>query len=158
MKRCRTRRPFAQRVLCTTGRRDRFVRALAVVCLAVGLASLSSGCVHRRMTIQSDPPGALVLLDGDEVVYTPSSVNFTYYGTRECTLMKDGYETLTAMQRVRSPWYQVPPLDFISDNLLPFRVTNRHEFQYRMQPQLIVPTNELLERANSLRTETHIGQ
>lgn len=110
--------------------------------------------MHRRMTVRSDPPGALVLVDGTEVGYTPAQVDFTYYGTREISLVKDGYETLTVMQKVPTPWYQVPPVDFVSDNFLPVKVTNRHEFLYTMQPQVVVPTDELLKRADGLRSET----
>ena len=109
------------------------------------------------MTIRSDPPGAQVLVDGEKVGHTPASVDFTYYGTREITLVKPGYETLSVFQRIRPPWYQIPPLDFFSDNLLPFRVTNRHDFQYHLAPRVVVPTGELLERANSLRSEAQMG-
>ncbi|GAB4138910.1 MAG: PEGA domain-containing protein [Planctomycetaceae bacterium] len=130
------------------------------VMLAVVLVfSLSAiGCLHRRMMIASDPPGAQVLLDGEEIGQTPIAVDFNYYGTREITLIKDGYETRTILQKIRTPWYQVVPLDFISDNLLPFRMTNRHSFLYKMQPQVHVPEKNLLDRANSLRNESHIGQ
>lgn len=128
--------------------------ALAAALLAV---AAESGCVHRRVTIRSDPPGALVLLDGDEVGYTPVSVDFTYYGTREIMLIKDGYETLTLYQEIPPPWYQVPPLDFISDNLLPFRVSDRREFSYRLQPQVIVPREEIQDRANRARTQAQLG-
>ena len=110
------------------------------------------------MTIRSDPPGALVLVDGKEIGYSPAQTDFTYYGTREIMLVKDGFETVTTMQKVRTPWYQVFPLDFVSDNLLPFKVTNRHEFNYRMRPQEIPPTNELIERASGLRLEAELGQ
>lgn len=122
------------------------------------LAFTQSGCVHRRMTIRSIPAGALVKVDGDEIGYTPVSVDFTYYATREITLTKDGYETQTVMQKVKTPWYQVFPLDAVSDNLLPFEVTNRHDFTYQLQPKVVVPTEELLNRGNMLRNETQIGQ
>ncbi len=115
------------------------------------------GSLHRRITVRSDPPRALVLVDGDEKGYTPMQMDFTYYGTREITLIKDGYETLNAMQKVRTPWYQIVPLDFFSDNFLPFKVTNRHEFSYQLQPQVVVPTGELLDRANAFRSEAQIG-
>ena len=114
--------------------------------------------MHRRMTFRSNPPGALVLVDGQEIGFTPVSVDFTYYGTREITLIKDGYETLTVLQDVPAPWYQYVPLDFVSDNFLPYKVTNRHEFSYRLQRTTTVPTQELLDRANSLRSETRIGR
>lgn len=109
------------------------------------------------MTIRSDPPGAQILLDGDEIGYTPAATDFDHYGTREITLRKDGHETLTVLQAVRPPWYQWTPLDFISDNLLPFRLTNRHDFTYRLQPSVIVPTGELLDRADALRSEAQVG-
>ena len=102
-------------------------RTATIVLLLLAVAG-SSGCMYRRLTIRSDPPGALVMIDGREVGFTPYSTDFIYYGTREITLIKDGYETLTVMQPVPPPWYQIPPLDFVSDNFLPFKVTNRHEF------------------------------
>lgn len=110
------------------------------------------------MTINSDPPGALVLVDGEEKGYTPAPIDFTYYGTREITLIKDGYETVTTMQKVRTPWYQIFPLDFVSDNLLPFKVTDRHQFDYQLKPQTISPSQQLIDRANELRSETRLGQ
>jgi hypothetical protein len=113
--------------------------------------------MFRRMTVRSDPPGALVILDGQEVGFTPYTTDFDYYGTREITLVSPGYETLTVMQRVRPPWYQVPPLDFISDNFLPFKLTNRHDFSYRLQPARQVPSEELIDRADSFRSQAEMG-
>ena len=110
------------------------------------------------MTINSNPPGARVLVDGNDIGLTPVSKDFTYYGTRQITLIKDGYETRTVMQRVRTPWYQWFPFEFFSDNLLPFKVTNRHHFHYEMERSRQVPQGELLDRANSLRSETQFGQ
>lgn len=110
------------------------------------------------MTIATNPPGARVLVDGEDVGLTPVSADFTYYATRQITLIKDGYETRTIMQPVRMPWYQIPPLDLISDNLLPFKLTNRHYFQYDLAREQHVPTGELLDRAKSLRSESHLGR
>lgn len=127
---------------------------LYAVCASVALP----GCVSRRMTIVSDPPGALVLLEGRELGYTPVSVDFTYYGTRELTLIKDGYETLTVAQAVQSPWYQAPVVEFFSDNLKPGHKTDRHLFQYVLQPSQIVPNQELLRRGEMLRGESRTGR
>ena len=113
--------------------------------------------MFRRMTVRSNPPGAMVLVDGKEVGYTPMTMDFTYYGTREIQLVKAGYETQTVMQKIPTPWYQRVPLDFVSDNLLPFKVTNRHDFTYVLQPQRFVPNEELLDRAWQLRSESHVG-
>ena len=132
----------------------RWVRVLGLL-LAVACCS---GCMYRRLTVRSDPPGALVIIDGREAGFTPFTTDFVYYGTREITLVKDGYETLTVMQPVPPPWYQVVPLDFVSDNFLPFKVTNRHEYVYALEPQQVPQVEELLDRANHLRSETQFGR
>jgi hypothetical protein len=119
------------------------------------LACTLCGCVSRRLTIRSDPPGALVELDGRRMGYTPVSVDFTYYATNEVTLSKVGFEPLTVQQPVPAPWYQHFPLDFVSDNFLLTQVTNRHDFTYRLQPKLLVSDEELLDRANLIRTQSH---
>ncbi|TXT29143.1 MAG: PEGA domain-containing protein [Planctomycetota bacterium] len=99
-----------------------------------------------------------MLLDGEEVGETPTSVDFTHYGTREVVLQKDGYETLKTLQTVPPPWYQIPVLDFFADNLLPYQLTNRHEFSYQLQPSPTVPSTQgLRERASSVRSEAQAG-
>ena len=123
------------------------------------LAALSqAGCVSRRLMVQSNPPGAMVLLEGREIGLTPTGVDFTYYGTRELTLIKDGYETKTQLVPIRAPWYQWPVIEFFSDNFLPGRVTDRRSVQFEMEPKRMVPNQELLNRGQSLRNEAQIGQ
>lgn len=128
--------------------------------LALAIAAAGTGCVHRRMTIESNPAGALVMVDGKEVGYTPVSVDFTYYGTREVTLIKDGYRTRTVPATLSTPWYQVFPLEFFTDNFLPYQVTNRHRFQYELQPVTPADTNtdELLNRGNAFRSQALMSQ
>lgn len=123
------------------------------------IAALSqAGCVSRRLMVQSNPPGAMVLLEGKEIGLTPTGVDFTYYGTRELTLIKDGYETKTQLVPIRAPWYQWPVIEFFSDNFLPGRVTDRRSVQFEMEPKRMVPNQELLNRGQSLRNEAQIGQ
>lgn len=138
-----------------TQRRGPLFRPLLALLLGALLCSSMTGCVWRRMTVRSDPPGALVMVDGEEVGYTPCSVPFVYYGTREITLVKPGYETLTTMQKVQTPWYQYFPIEFFSD-MSPTKITDRHVFTYQLQPQAVVPTNELYDRARSLRSESQL--
>lgn len=103
--------------------------------------------------MRSNPPGALVELDGDRIGFTPVSVDFTYYATREMRVSKAGFETLTVLQPLKAPWYQVPPLDFVSDNFLPFKqVTDRHEVTYTLQPKQANMTVPLVDRANEVRS------
>jgi PEGA domain len=132
-------------------------------CLLLAVAStlMASGCssVSRRMTIRSEPSGALVQVDGQRLGTTPKSMDFTYYGTREVQLSMPGYETLTVEQPVRPPLYQIFPFDFFTDNFLPFRVTNRHDFVYRLQPRARELDEEqpLLDRARGFRSQAQVG-
>lgn len=123
--------------------------------LLLGVSLLSSGCVRRRMTVRSNPPGATVYLDGTEIGRTPFSTNFDYYGKREFRLVKDGYETKTVLLPVRAPWYEWIGLDFVSEVLLPGKLTDHKYFEFDMQPDRIVPRDELLARADELRNIAH---
>lgn len=119
--------------------------------LAFGIFAIESGCVQRRMTIRSNPPGAMVYVDDYPLGPTPISTDFTYYGTRKIRLVKDGYETLTVMQPFPMPWYQVPPADFITENLVPGQIRDQRLLDYQLKPQMVVPTEQLLARAETLR-------
>jgi len=133
------------------------LRTLSLLCLAVALCA-SVGCVERRLTIRSNPPGAVVYIDDYEIGTTPVSTDFVYYGTRKIRLVKDGYETLTVLQPVSAPWYQVPPLDFFSENLTPGEIRDHRALDFNLVPQVMVPTPELMNRAQQLRQSSQIPQ
>lgn len=123
--------------------------------LAVGLCL--PGCVRRRMTIRTDPPGALAFVDDQEIGVTPVSTEFTYYGTRKLQLVRDGYETLTVKQTFFAPWYEWPVLEFFSENLWPHETRDEHIVDFQLQPQQILPTDKLMERAEGLRVGARQG-
>ena len=126
-----------------------------IVLAAIVFLFGSSGCVQRRMTIRSNPPGARVYVDDYEIGDTPVSASFTYYGTRKIRLVKDGYETLTVMQKFPTPWYEIVPLDFISENFVLGKITNRLVLDYQLQPKMEARIDQLQARAEDLRRSTH---
>ncbi len=136
-------------------RGQKFVTAVAALLFLIS----ATGCVHRRMTIESVPPQALVVVDGEEIGKTPISIDFTYYGTREIKLVKDGYESKTFEQAIPAPWYQIPPLDLISDNFAMGQIPDRRRFVYQLQPKAVPQSQSegLLNRAQSLRSESALG-
>ena len=103
------------------------------------------------MTIRSNPPGALAFVDDQPIGVTPVSSSYTYYATRNIRLIKDGYQTQTVKHRFRAPWYQFPPLDFLSENLWPFEIRDEQTVDVELVPQQIVRNHELVERAEELR-------
>ena len=88
---------------------------LWAILLIVATTLPATGAVRRRLNVNSNPAGALVYVDNQEIGTTPCSVDFTYYGTREVRLIKPGFETLTVNQPIPTPWYEYVPLDFVSE-------------------------------------------
>jgi hypothetical protein len=120
--------------------------------VVAGLAlAVTAGCVQRRMTIRSNPPGALVYVDDYQVGTTPVSHDFVYYGTRKIRLVKDGFETLTVRQPIPLPWYEVFPLDFVTENLVPWEIRDERVIDLAMQPASTEPAESVAVRAEQAR-------
>lgn len=137
---------------------DRMRRASVIgVVAALGLAS---GCVERRFIITSNPPGATVYREGMQLGVTPVDDPFVYYGTREYKVVLDGFEPLTVKQPAPPPWYEIPPLDFLTENLWPFTIRDvRRPEPYQLQPLPTPNPTQVLDRGQQLRnTGRGIGE
>lgn len=132
------------------------LRAGLLTALAV-LALCQTGCVRRRMTIRTNPPGAKAYVDDIEIGTTPVSTYYTYYATRKITLIKDGYRTETTYHRVLPPWYEIPPLDLVSENFWPQEIRDERVVDFQLVPQENVPLDVLLGRAEALRQNARQG-
>lgn len=129
----------------------RMIRGYLLVAL---LAVFCFGCVERKLTIKSDPPGGRVWLDGEEIGETPVTVPFTYYGTREIIIEKDLYRTVKLKVPINAPIYQIFPLDFITEVLLPFKIVDSHVVQVGLERITPAAKEEILQRAAELKKET----
>jgi PEGA domain len=112
---------------------------------------LLTGCVTRRLTMRSEPPGARVYVGDEEIGTTPVSHDFTYYGTRKIRMVKDGYETLIVNQPIPAPWYEIPPLDFFSENVVPGEIRDERVVSYQLTPLKLQGRDQLLQKADALR-------
>ena len=130
-------------------------RLLVWAMLASAFLVSQSGCVQRRLTVRTNPPGALLYVDDYPIGTTPCSTSFTYYGTRKIRLVKDGYETLTVMQSIPAPWYEWPPIDFFAENCVPGQIRDQQTVDFQLRPQIVVPTDQLLARGEGLRHGIH---
>ena len=122
------------------------------ICLLLFVGA--AGCVRRTLTVRTEPGGALVYLNDEEVGRSPVSVPFTWYGDYDILVRKSGYEPLRTHARVWPPWYQVPPLDLVSEALIPVTLHDRHELSFTLQQQRHPTTQQLLQRAVALRERT----
>lgn len=122
--------------------------------LAASLAVLSqTGCVERLIAIHSDPPGAAVYLDGEKVGTTPCEVSYVWYGTRDLILELRGYTLVREQIVLNPPWWQIIPLDLVTDIVIPFTIRDRIAVSYTLEtaPVSREEVNTVLQRANELR-------
>ena len=83
------------------------------------ILALLTGCVERTLILRSDPPGATVVVNGDEVGVAPAKLHFETYGTFEVVMSAPHYRRLRALVPVQPPWYEKIPFDFFSETLWP---------------------------------------
>jgi hypothetical protein len=124
------------------------------VVLSVILIGMVSGCgtVERRIVVTSDPPGALVFANDEEIGRTPFTRDFTWYGVYDVEVRKEGYDTKFAKTKVIAPLWQWPPFDLLAE-VLPFRSRDYHRVNYRLTPttQQAADPELMLARAEQLR-------
>ena len=121
--------------------------------LLLGLSLIfCSGCVERTLTFKSDPPDALLTVNGVEVGRTPYTHDFIWYGTYDVELRKDGYETVKAKGPVNSPWWQWVPIDLVAE-LLPFTFKDHQQLSFSMLsvPPVGTDPHALVSRAETMR-------
>jgi PEGA domain len=131
----------------------RMKRRIVVCCSALIFAG-SGGCVERILTVQSNPPGALVYLNGQEMGRTPVQRDFTWYGTYDVTVRHEGYETIKKPEPVIAPIYEWVPFDLVAE-LLPIPLKDRRTLTYDLKPMppATEPSPGLMTRAEQLNGE-----
>lgn len=129
------------------------IATLLLLLLMVG------GCVERTLTVQSNPPGALVYLNDQEIGRTPVQKDFKWYGVYEVAIRKDGYAPIKTQAPVIAPWYEWVPLDLVSE-LVPLKIKVRPQLTYDLQPE--IPSTEdagpLVQRGEEAREELESGK
>lgn len=106
------------------------------------LALPLGGCVERRFLLRTEPEGARVMVNGVFAGVTPVDMTFEHYGKVRIEvepMAEEGgafadWRRLVTAHDLRAPWYEWFPLDFFSDNLLPWTIVDRHEATFRLQP------------------------
>jgi hypothetical protein len=109
--------------------------------LLLVLAVLLTGCVERRIYIRTVPAEADVYIDGEYIGRTrpdgddrgPLYANFVFYGTREYTIRKPGYETASGTVILEAPWYEYPPIDFFAEVLVPWPIVDEHHIDVTLE-------------------------
>lgn len=124
---------------------------MVVVLLAAG------GCVRRRLTVRSNPPGASVYVDKQLIGTTPTASFFSYYGTREIEVVADGFRTEKVLRTISPPWYQIPPFDFFSETLWPWELRDERIVDITLMPEQPLTSETLMARADNFRVQAAQG-
>lgn len=114
---------------------------------------LAAGCVERKLTIRSEPEGALVVLDGKNIGRTPCTIRFKHYGTREVLLTRSGCYRKLALAEIKPPVYQRFPLDIFFELFWPATLVDRQTFTYKLRTLGPVDAPRLEKRARELQNK-----
>jgi hypothetical protein len=127
------------------------ITAAAILLLVLSLIPIG-GCVEQTLSIDSNPPGALVYLNDQEVGRTPLTRDFKWYGDYDIQLRQEGYQTLSTHQMLAAPAWNWVPLDLLA-YLIPVTFKDHKSLSYSLKP--VDPSKDqptgLVERAESLR-------
>lgn len=124
---------------------------LLVVTLIVSL--FFAGCVERKLTINTEPQGALVVLNDEEIGTSPVTVSFEWYGDYNVAIRKEGYETLKTHRKLEGPWYDMFPFDFFAQLIIPDRIVDSYEWTFELAPQKQPTREELIHNAQELKKQ-----
>ncbi|MCX5647376.1 MAG: PEGA domain-containing protein [Phycisphaerae bacterium] len=114
--------------------------------VVIGLAMIVlAGCVERKLTINTDPQGAMVILNDQEIGTSPVTVPFNWYGDYWVRVSKDGYETLDTHRKLKAPLHDHPPFDLIAQILYPGQIVDAYEWTFELSPKEYPTREQLIE-------------
>ncbi len=129
----------------------------AAILLVSTATFLLVGCgVQRTITVTSEPAGALVYLNDQEVGRTPVDVPFLFYGTYDVRLDKEGYRPLWTSANAKAPWWETIGPDLVAEAV---GAESKIAWHFTLEP---LPTEDgvvtadvdaLVARAEQLRSQ-----
>jgi PEGA domain len=137
------------------------MRMGALAAAGVVWAAVSGGCVERKITIGSDPEGAVVSLNDEEIGRTPVTVPFVWYGdydvvlrleknvgTPEKPVIKRYY--LHTHKQTKTPAFEIIPIDLFAE-LLPVTFKDEQIWAFPI-PEVQEPKDgDLIQRARDIK-------
>ncbi len=118
----------------------------------------SGGCLKRTISVTTEPPGALVWINDVEVGRTPLETDFTFYGTYDVRVRREGYEPLITSAKAKTPVQELPGVDLLAE-VAPVRLHNIVHWHWVLVPLAEQAQSkeqaekDLLARAGGLRAQ-----
>jgi len=122
-----------------------------------------TGCVERKITVGSDPSGAILYLNDQEVGRTPISVPFTWYGDYDIRLRLERNEGTAEKPKIvryylhthketKLPPHEIVPLDFFAE-VLPIPFKDEQVWAFPIPRVEEIPDEKLIENAQDLKNQ-----
>ena len=124
--------------------------------LSAGILIVSlflAGCVERQLTIKTEPQGALVTLNDEEIGTSPVTVSFNWYGDYNVRISKEGFQTLKTHRKLKGPWYDKFPFDLFAQLIIPKRIVDSYEWTFTLAPKQYPTREELIQDAEELKKQ-----
>lgn len=135
-----------------------WMKRIMLLFLACILALMSSGCVRRIVSIDSQPQGADIYFDRKLIGKTPFRHEFLYYGGHHLELVKKDYRNIQTTLKLKGPLYEFFPLSIFSELLIPWEITDMHAANYTLEkgearPPIITPVKDPQAPLSPIRLE-----
>ncbi|MBW8016726.1 MAG: PEGA domain-containing protein [Planctomycetes bacterium] len=117
----------------------------------IALTIAMTGCVERKLTINTNPPGGLVTLNDEEIGVAPVTVPFSWYGDYNVRITKEGYATLKTHKLLKAPLHDGFPFDFFAECLWPGRIIDEYEWTFDLTPYQAPDRDKLIQKAEETR-------
>ena len=114
----------------------------------------AAGCVNRKLTINTAPQGAVVVLNDEEIGVSPVTVAFSWYGDYKIRIEKEGFDTLSTHRMLKGPLHDKFPLDFFAEVLWPGQIVDEYDWTFELEPYSPPQRAELIRSAEAMRERT----
>jgi len=119
--------------------------------LFIIMMTLCIGCVERKLTIVTEPAGALVMLNDEEIGTSPVTVGFEWYGDYSVRLTRQGYQTMNTHRDLKRPIRDRFPFDLF-DDMFHTRI-DAYTWNFKLEPYEAPNKEQLIDDAVKLRKE-----
>jgi len=120
-------------------------------CGIIAVLFLLGGCVERQLTINSEPPGAMVVLNDEQIGKSPVTVSFNWYGDYNIKISKEGYQTLSTHRLLKRPWHDRFPFDLFAQIFYPGTIVDSYEWTFALEQKQRIDRDKLIDNALELR-------
>jgi hypothetical protein len=130
------------------------VRKLPAVVMIIfcALICFCCGCVERKITILTEPSGALVALNDEDIGTSPVTVGFEWYGDYSVRLTKEGFKTLNTHQNLKRPLRDRVFLDLF-DDMFHTRI-DEYTWTFKLEPYEQPQKDQLIDQAVKMKQQT----